>query len=266
MSTKRDVYDLLQARGMHDRLREGAAPYRVLGGIAAHAILGASEIHWDDRVIELHPATILPLHRANGTPRDIDVLVMTTDWEEASDVEGRLTDTVGDELPVSVFGIEEHPTKRPIGPNMDFVSRRTLDAGGGHHVILDHIDARLPDTWYDEWTVTRDDAGGPLFATLSPTAIEAAYHMCSITGIHPKDKPKLTAMRQQLKGPLAAQYETQYQIGEAFRRTVELAGRDSRTWFGRRARLLGQLEKSARLVERARGGWGQALSPFVGHR
>lgn len=48
MGIERNVYQVLDEEKAHERLSEIDAPYRVLGGIAAHAILNANIIHWED--------------------------------------------------------------------------------------------------------------------------------------------------------------------------------------------------------------------------
>lgn len=255
MSRETDVYGLLQARGVHDRLVKTDVPYRILGTVAADAITHATAIRWDTQEIELGRDAALSSRRKWGRRQSLDTLALTADWSEADDVRTMLGDAIGDQLAVSVDSLEE-PAGRSLLPNMDVTSRRTVESDSDgrlvHRVVLDHVEVRLPDGWYDPWRVVSygESDGEPLFLTVSPTAVEADYRMHSLAGIAPKHRSEFENLRKRLDSETKSQpnrrlphrYATQHSIGEAFHHTVESGARDRHTWFGARALVLRQLE------------------------
>lgn len=256
MSRETDVYGLLQTRDVHDCLAKTGVPYRILGVVAADAITHAAKIHWDTQEIELGRDAALSSRRRWGRRQSLDTLALTTDWSETDDVRSALDDTVGDQLAVSVAGLEEPAAGRSLLPNMDVTSRRTVEGESDgrlvHRVVLDHVEVRLPDGWYDPWRVVPygESDGEPLFLTVSPTAVEADYRMHSLAGIAPKHRSEFENLRKRLDSETKSQpnrrlphrYATQHSIGEAFHHTVESGARDRHTWFGARALVLRQLE------------------------
>lgn len=278
MSGERNVYQLLHERDVHSRLREEDIPYRVLGGIAAHAILNARIIHWNDRVIEIDPESNLSTMRDNGTQRDIDTLVVTPETDKTNEAKDVLDDAVDGYLSVSVFGLRRRvEAKKTLLPNMDFVSHRTIDGKGSYYIELDTVETELPQSWYEEWEVRTPDDESPLFTTLSSIAIEAGYRMRSITGVRPKDREKLQQLQEkvcmdgrlsdtQLTDDLIAHYNAQKDAGLVHARSVEDKRNKPYTWFRSKALILGHLERQPQIV-----GWAQSrlepiLAPFVGRK
>lgn len=278
MSIERNVYQVLDEEKAHERLSEIDAPYRVLGGIAAHAILNANIIHWEDRIIEVDCEVHLSTRRENDTVRDIDTLIVSSSSQEVNKAKEALTDVVGNDLSVSVFGLRKRvKTRKTLIPNMDFVSHRTIDEEGNFYIHLDEVETALTNDWYDAWEVRRPQDDSPLFQTLSPVAIEAGYRMRSITGVRPKDKDKLEKLRErisldddlanaQLTESLSAVYTAQQAAGRAHALAIEEKRNTSKTWFRTKAMLLGHLECQPRLVEWAQSKLEPVLSPIVGRK
>lgn len=278
MSIERNVYQLLSEEKAHEQLSEIDTPYRVLGGIAAHAILNANTIYWKDRVIEVDQKAQLSTKRDNGTVRDIDTLIVSSVNQEVNKAKEALIDVVGSDLSVSVFGLRKKvKAKKTLIPNMDFVSHRTIDDEGGFYIHLDKVETALTDDWYDAWEVRRPQDNAPLFQTLSPIAIEAGYRMRSITGVRPKDQDKVEKLRgritvddilanAQLTESLVAVYASQHTVGNAHAHAIEEKRNIPRTWFRTKAVVLGHLERQPQLVEWAQSGLEPLLSPFVGRK
>lgn len=266
LNGEKNIYHLMRERDVHSRLREEGMSYRVFGGIAAHAILNASTINWGDRIIEIDPESSLSTVRENGTQRDIDTLVVSTETNATRTAHEALKKAVGEYLMVSVTGLKrETEARKSLLPNMDIASRRTVDDEGKYHVQLDTVETELPQSWYEEWEVHTPDDESPLFATLSPVVIESLYRMSSITGVRLKDEEKLRQLQAKvcmdggnplnirLIDDLIAHYNAQKEAGLAHARSIEGKRNDAHTWFGRKAIVLGYIERHPWLARRTQG-------------
>ena len=88
----------------------GDAPYTVVGGLGLHAVTHAEEIDWDDRVVRIGNIYLPRRRENNGTVRDLDTLVHTTDTVAA--YRDEMEDALGGLLVPSAFGLRPYGTQR----------------------------------------------------------------------------------------------------------------------------------------------------------
>ena len=86
----------------------GDAPYTVVGGLGLHAVTHAEEIDWDDRVVRIGNIYLPRRRENNGTVRDLDTLVHTTDTVAA--YRDEMEDALGGLLVPSAFGLRPYGT------------------------------------------------------------------------------------------------------------------------------------------------------------
>jgi len=98
---------------------------QILGGIGVAAVLDPSTIY-DSSASELiapREGLFIPRQRENGSPRDMDVLVLSTDQGSIEKIEKIADQTIEDRLEVNVFGLhqdaeiktfQEHPFSMPV--------------------------------------------------------------------------------------------------------------------------------------------------------
>lgn len=263
-----DIYSLMVEKHVYDQPE--MPEYRVVGGVAAQAIIQADAVDWGGRTIELASDTYLSSRRANGTLRDVDMVVVSTDEIDIRETRDRMDSLLGDDLEISVFGLRQKiSSKKPRRPNFDCVSHRLKDESGQYYIEIDDIVTPLPSNWYDPWTVYSHD-GQPVFTTVSPVAIEAGYKMRSISGVRPRDVAKLGTLREKLATmPQSVDdqsyYEAQYSAGLAHQLAIKRRA-SSLGWFGLRAAVVGLLEQSPALITCAQRAPELVISRAVGSR
>ena len=268
----RNIFDVIEESRLHEKANIASANYRIVGGVALKSYTLAQNINWNDQTVELLPDVYLPSLRRNDTIRDIDTLVVTTDQQEVAEIKDVLTRCIDKNLIVSVFCLKNEVSKKRINfPNMDFVSSHTM-SDGRYFMTLDKVNTQLPDDWYDDWLVYKNNSNKPLFKTLSPTVIEANYHMRSITGIRPKDKVKLQNFGEKVYDRKFSEdivkeydkYVNQIDIGKThFNELKKLRDSDSPSWFKLKANLLSNFESNPHLVKAAQGSMDKILSFLV---
>jgi len=82
---------------------------QILGGIGVAALLNSSTIY-DSSASELiapREGLFIPRQRENGSPRDMDILVLSTDKRSIEKIEKIADQTIGDRLEVNVFGLHQ---------------------------------------------------------------------------------------------------------------------------------------------------------------
>lgn len=84
-------------------------PVQILGGLGAAAVLDPLT-HYDSgarEIITPREGLFIPRQRENGSPRDMDVLVLSTDKDLIDETESVAAETVADRLEVNVFGLHQ---------------------------------------------------------------------------------------------------------------------------------------------------------------
>ncbi len=191
-----DCYEI--AAGLDGVLREARIDdYFLVGGMASGPLSdGSYELDVAERTIIAETAG-LPSVRENGTRRDIDVLVLSTDEDRIARAAGAVQAVIGDALEVSVFGVEDHEALMSRGSRIarlfkDFLSHRTIDEAGNHHYVLGPIDQTVPEDSYEPWLLVTPKGQ---FQIMHPVAQLHCYDMRSLSGPRAKDAPKVARMR-----------------------------------------------------------------------
>ncbi|QHU93154.1 hypothetical protein GWK77_03185 [Candidatus Saccharibacteria bacterium oral taxon 488] len=182
-----NIYPLLVEHSIHDRMEDCEVSYSVVGGLGLHAVTNAAEIDWDNHVVYLPGGVCLPCLRENGTVRDLDTLVQSTDKVVVKGCQREMTDAIGDKLVISTFGL--NPYKKNRRGIFDFVGDRYIDDEGRLYWRLGGIETEIPSSSLDQWLVKKD--GETVCAILNPIAQLGAYGCRSITGWRPKDTEKV---------------------------------------------------------------------------
>ena len=262
--TSENVYSLLVARGFHDRMEDCEVPYNVVGGLGLHAVTNAAEIDWDNHVVYLPSGVCLPCLRENGTVRDLDTLVQSTDKTVMKSCRQKIADAIGDELVVSAFGL--NPYEKNRRGIFDFVGDRYVDSEGRLYWRLGGIETEIPSASLDQWLVRRD--GETVCAILNPVAQLGAYLNRSAAGLRPKDEEKVAALTSiitpngKISDVPAAYREQHLAFLEQSQKVA--AARKKLGWFGLKARLLSFLEHQDLAVQLAQGKLDGVLSGIVG--
>lgn len=262
--TSENVYSLLVARGFHDRMEDCEVPYNVVGGLGLHAVTNAAEIDWDNHVVYMPSGVCLPCLRENGTVRDLDTLVQSTDKTVVKGCRQKISDAIGDKLVVSAFGL--NPYEKNHRGIFDFVGDRYVDNEGRLYWRLGGIETEIPLESLDPWLV--EQAGETVCAILNPISQLGAYTCRSITGLRPKDEEKVAkliniVMPNDKISDIPAAYREQYFAFLEQSRKVA-AARKKLGWLGLKARLLSFLERQEWAVRLAQGELDGVLSGFVG--
>ena len=263
-----NIYPLLVEHGIHDRMEDRKVPYNVVGGLGLHAVTNAAKIDWDNHVVCLPDDVDLPRLRDNGTVRDLDTLVQSTDKVVVKGCQQEMTDAIGDKLVISTFGLNPYAkNRRGI---FDFVGDRYVAVEGEEesrlYWRLGGIETEIPLSSLDQWLVKRD--GETVCAILNPIAQLGAYGCRSITGWRPKDKEKVeelvnVIMPNRKISDIPQDYRDQYYTFREQSKKVA-AARKKLGWFGLKAGLLSFLERQEWAVRLAQGELDGVLSGIVG--
>ena len=248
----------------------GDAPYTVVGGLGLHAVTHAEEIDWDDRVVRVGNIYLPRRRENNGTVRDLDTLVHTTDTVAA--YRDEMKDALGGLLVPSVFGLRPYgtPLMNTLKGLSHFTGDRYLkeDEGGEKELYwrLAGSETKIPLESLDPWRVEQD--GETVCTIPGPVAQLGAYMNRSITGERPKDEVKVqelnnTVMPHGKDSDIPKEYREQYfafvEQAEKLRQARERLG-----WIGLKASVLSLLEKHPTMVELAQGKLDGVLSFSTG--
>ena len=242
ISENTNTYSLLAECDFHKRMEDCEVPYNVVGGLGLHAVTNATEIDWDDHVVCLPNDACLPRLRDNGTVRDLDTLVQSTDKTVVKNCRQEIADAIGDKMVVSAFGL--NPYEKNRRGIFDFVGDRYVDDEGRLYWRLSGIETEIPSASLDQWLVKRD--GETVCAILNPIAQLGAYGCRSITGWRPKDKEKVEELinaimpNRKISDIPQDCRDQYYTFREQFRKVAE--ARKKLGWFGTKAGLLSFLE------------------------
>jgi hypothetical protein len=196
-----DCYEVLA--DVDAAMRDGMSPdhhYYVLGGIASGALAHKGTVlDAASRLVVPATGSAIPTVRANGTRRDIDILVgAVLSEDDAERIKGNVKQAVGNQLVVSVFGFDRHESKlswrqRQTARLGAWVSSRTIDASGTLRYELFPLAREVEPETYEPWKLQLP-AGGTV-EMLHPVGHTLAYDMRSISGPRAKDAAKRAAMR-----------------------------------------------------------------------
>lgn len=259
-----NIYPLLVEHSIHDRMEDCEVSYSVVGGLGLHAVTNAAEIDWDNHVVYLPGGVCLPCLRKNGTVRDLDTLVQSTDKVVVKGCQQEMTDAIGDKLVISTFGL--NPYEKNRRGIFDFVGDRYIDDEGRLYWRLGGIETEIPSSSLDQWLVKRD--GETVCAILNPIAQLGAYGCRSITGWRPKDKEKVEELikvimpNRKISDIPQDCRDQYYTFREQSKKVAE--ARKKLGWFGLKAGLLSFLERQEWAVRLAQGELDGVLSGFVG--
>ena len=259
-----NIYPLLVEHSIHDRMEDREDPYNVVGGLGLHAVTNAAEIDWGNHVVYLPGGVCLPRLRENGTVRDLDTLVQSTDKAVVKSCRQEIADAIGDKLVVSAFGL--NPYEKNRRGIFDFVGDRYVDNEGRLYWRLGGIETEIPSASLDQWLVKRD--GETVCAVLNPIAQLGAYGCRSITGWRPKDKEKVEELikvimpNRKISDIPQDCRDQYYTFREQSKKVAE--ARKKLGWFGLKAGLLSFLERQEWAVRLAQGELDGVLSGIVG--
>ena len=268
MHTYTNIYDVLP--DAHDVFVDHSVQYRMLGGTAIQATLQAVSIEPESRIIVPHPGLRLSTTRENGTLRDVDYLVMTTDEQKIKSISSALTKEIGSKAIVSVFGIQPHAQllqqqwKRRI---LDFTSERSIDDAGNMYYSCNPVMQQVNPRSYEPWHIQLPN--GSIVPTLSPEALKAAYYIRSIGGLRPRDKKKTETLEKTMDRcwPEHKMYRTEV-LSEwyAFRDKLHPRSFDNGMLFEARQTLMQYLDSKDWAVSIAQGGGalGSIAKPILG--
>jgi len=180
-----------------------------MGGIASAAIQHpGTEIRVDEHLIVTSPDFLtskasrqaLQPVRENGTLRDMDALVLSTDPDEIAAIETAAGTTIGDRLEISVFGLHKAAQLReqvanPFGWQAlkTFVSDRYVDVDydGAVFKALFPFAVEVPTEALETYSL---EVGREVFPVANPAAAILNYWTRSISGLRPKDADKIQAV------------------------------------------------------------------------
>lgn len=98
-----------------------------VGGLGLHATV-RGKVNWDKRAVEIGYDVHLPRVRENGTVRDLDVLVQSTDAADIQKYKEALQDVLGSDMVISTFGLRRYEQNRR--GLLDFTGDRYADEQG----------------------------------------------------------------------------------------------------------------------------------------
>ncbi len=186
---------------------------QLIGGVGSTALAHPElQINTSARTISAPEDLYLPQFRDDGTRRDLDVLVLSTDKGEIQEVEEFAKQVVGEELEISVFGLKKvdqlkKQKESPFGVSAmkTFLSDRYLTAKDGDQAkaykALFPFEVPFNVSALETWNLQVGDVALPV---PHPGMSIANYYTRSISGLRPKDADKVSAMAGNIfdKSPL----------------------------------------------------------------
>lgn len=179
---------------------EYGVEHRVLGGAATQAMVQASSFteSTEFHAMYLGADAVVTTIRDNGTPRDADVLVMTTNKKVVDTIYYDAQKATKGKLgKLSVFGLGKHEdvvARGSVRANIsDFTSDRTMDEQGNMYLVCHPFIRSIDPLTHQAWTVFGSFEG--TFNTVSPVAQQLAYQTRPIGGIRPRDVEKVAALQ-----------------------------------------------------------------------
>ena len=179
---------------------------QIMGGVGTAALEDPrTELNIDKKEVYAPKGFALPTFRDNGTRRDVDVLVTSSDPERIAEVETILEETVGEHLQREVFPIRPHEVLadqiiHPFGRRavLAAVSDRyeaSPDIAGAYVKALFPYAVGIDPETLEPWTLVTDMGEFPI---PHPGTTIANYTNRSITGLRHKDTRKMTLAAQNI--------------------------------------------------------------------
>ena len=200
-STDRNCLDILQPVGRwleansNDRL---VARTQILGGIGVAALLSPETIvDRDQKTVIASEDLVIPQYRANGTLRDVDILVPTADTRAKAAIEDSLANIIGNDLELSVFGIhaisklreQTRDTPYALGAFMaDRFAEENADGTTSYTKGLSPFAVALPDEALERWRL--QVGNDTILPIQSPESTIMNYLTRSPSGLREKDRLK----------------------------------------------------------------------------
>lgn len=186
----RPIAEILQSERLPD--------VQIIGGI------GAVALSHPDTVIDVQTKTliapdslVMPSRRPDGSLRDIDVLVLSSNRDDIKDVESIVTSVVGKELEASVFGMRsadilKKQLSRPLGFTVfkTFLSDR-YESEDSYIKSLFPFAVEMNPESLETWTMSLRGITLPI---PNPAMSLINYTNRSISGLRPKDAEKVEQM------------------------------------------------------------------------
>ncbi len=182
---------------------------QVIGGVGTTALLDPhSDFYAEDDTISLSSQEMdLSTLREDGTKRDVDVFVSSSDSDEIGKIRSDLESIVGDKLDASVFGIIERKLPRKIGMTAlkTFLADRYIDIESQELVkSLYPFSAQIDPDSLKPWRVESNDFS---FHIPHPAMSWLNYCSRSIGGVRAKDVDKVGQLTERLEADLPDFYE-----------------------------------------------------------
>ncbi len=185
---------------------------QIIGGNGSAALLDRrTEIDLDRRTITAPAACDLPRYRPDGTLRDLDALVLSTDQHQIDRVEALARELIGDRLAISIFGLKPlddlaRQQTRPLRTTASvFLGDRYVTTScdrSGRLVDLQGFKAlypfRAPIEFATIETFQLRLGDGPATPTAHPGATILNYLTRSISGLRAKDRGKVDTMTERV--------------------------------------------------------------------
>ncbi len=178
--------------------------FQLMGGIGSAALKHKETVIFpDERRVVTAPSFLIDnpdiaRYRPEGTLRDLDAVVLTSQPSRVNAVEAVAKHEVKDALEVSVFGLRKaehlrHQAEHPFGIKAlkTFVSERYEDEAGNLIKALFPFAVPLPAEALEPWTAEID---GHEFPIMNPAGAVVNYLTRSISGLRPKDAQKVQSV------------------------------------------------------------------------
>lgn len=177
----------------------------VMGGIASAAIVhvlksddAKSFVDPQNQRVVIDPGFRLPLFRPNGSKRDADLLVLSSDKSEVKATGIDVENVVGDELVVNTPGIRTFDEWRKSASLAGGIMPRggdRYDSGGVIKKLLSPLAAELPKESLEPWIYTflRENGTETSFQGVNP-ANDLVNRLTRTTIIRPRDVAKIDAL------------------------------------------------------------------------
>lgn len=182
---------------LDDLHSETQSSVQIVGGLGMHALtLETTEIDHNAQEICIREPLTLPVLRDNGTRRDVDALVMTTDETALAHAEERLKEVVDGQLKVGAFGIHsaenfDRLVRNPLGIRAvrTALADRYMAADGTFTKATFPFSVPITEESLATWHVTNNQ---DFYMPVSdPFTSYLDYAERSIGGRRPKDAEKL---------------------------------------------------------------------------
>lgn len=179
--------------------RDKTAPnIQIIGGV------GSAALEHPDTIIDIHNKEViapdslyLDTYRPNGSLRDLDVLVLSSDRKDIDLVNGYMAETVGSSLELSAFGIKPAESlRKQMRSPLGFTALKTFlsdryDMPDGMVKSLFPFSVPIDPESLEPWTLSIGNNHIPI---PNPAMSVINYTNRSIGGIRPKDLAKVNSM------------------------------------------------------------------------